>query len=166
MKPKFMLSKTIILIAALAVFSVSAMAQSARDIKAIETEVAAIDKAPGSYKERTETVSGSRLDGAKATFFTSGKRLVKVLALYEAEGVRGHVETYYKNGKLIYINWKAYLQRSGGEKLEVERYYFVKGKLVKIIDGATEMKRGNDNFIEMEREVLLAAEDLRSEFEN
>jgi hypothetical protein len=161
-----MLRRTIILIAALALFSFSAMAQSARDMKSIETEVAAINNGTGSYKERTETVEGSRLDGAKATFFTSGKRLVKVLASYEAEGVRGLVESYYKNGKVIYINWKAYIQRSGGEKLEEERYYFVKGKLVKIIDGATEMKRGDENFIEMEREVVLAEGDLRSEFEN
>lgn len=161
-----MLNKAIILTLAIAVLSLSAFAQSDKQIKTIEAQVAAIDNAAGSYKEKTDTIEGAHLTEAKGTFFTVGKQLVKAIAVYEAEGVKGRVEAYYKGGKVIFIKWDANVEKTTGWVLETEKYYFVNGKLLRIVDGSSVMKRGDDNFIEMEREVMKAVADIRDGFEN
>lgn len=161
-----MLNKAIILTIAIAVFSLSVLAQTDKQIKAIEAEVARINAAAAGYKQKTATIDGAHLENANGTFFSSGKRLVKAVATYEAEGVKATVHAYYKGGKVIYIRWDSNVEKTGGWVLETEKYYFVNGRLVRIVDGADVMKRGDDNFIESEREVMKADGDIRDAFEN
>lgn len=94
--------KTLALALVLAVAPAALLAQTEKQIASIRSEVNLINKAAPKYQKKTESVEGVSLEGAEATYFTSGRGLKKIVAKIYGETYRATAEIYYSGEEMIF----------------------------------------------------------------
>jgi hypothetical protein len=146
--------------------------QVEQQVMAIRAEVAAINKNAPKYKKKNKDVTGVSLEGAAATYFTSGKGLKKITAKLYGETYNASVEIYYQGEEAIFIYSKMnkYDTQIGMTpapkvvRVEEERYYFTGGELIRLLSGKKEVKPADERYNEMKEGILEVAKGLREAY--
>ena len=111
--------------------AISTFAQSAEQIAQIRAEVNSINKNAKKYTKKTKDVDDVSLEGTKATYFSSGKGLMKISAKMYGETYNASGEFYYQGEELIfaYLKFNRYDTQIGLDKpvkiVKVEEKRFV-----------------------------------------
>lgn len=141
-------------------------------IVAIRGQVAAVDKNLGKYTKQTKTVEGVALEGAEAVFYTSAKVLRKIHADIAGETYGASADFYYKDAQLIFAFYRLdrYDTQIGLNKpvkvvrTEEKRLYFAGGKIIKMLDGKTNVTPNSKSFDESRDEIIEISNKLREAF--
>lgn len=149
-------------------------AQAEKEIAAIRAQVAAIDKAAPRYKKATKTVENISLEGTEANYFSSDKGLEKIAAKIFGETFNATAEFYYQNDALIFVFYKInrYDRSIGTTKspkvvrTEERRFYFKGDRLIRLLDGKTEVKTDHEKYETMRDEMIDVAEKLKAAHKN
>lgn len=138
----------------LALSATAAVSQSAAEIAAIRSEVAAINKNSAKYRKSTRNVDGISLEGASATYFTSGRGLKKIMAKIFGETFRATAEIYYSGEEMIFAYQR--LERYDTQiamdpppkviKIMETRVYFAGGKAIRVIEGKKLLSPSDSEF--------------------
>ncbi|MBP7416569.1 MAG: hypothetical protein KA831_07940 [Pyrinomonadaceae bacterium] len=142
--------------------SVSAQAQTDKDITEIRSQVAAINKGVAKYKKVTKDVDDVSLEGAEATYYRSGEDLKKITTRMYGETYKATGEFYYRDGELIfgYIRHSQYDTQIGLSKpvkvirVEERRYYFAGGVLIKLMVGKKTLKSDSEKYSQLKDEII------------
>jgi len=142
--------------------TVSAQAQTNKDIVEIRSQVAAINKGAAKYKKVTKDVDDVLLEGTQATYYRSGDDLRKVTAKMYGETYQATGEFYYRDGELIfgYIRHSKYDTQIGLSKpvkvvrVEERRYYFKDGEPIRLMVGKKILKPDDEKYLELKDEVV------------
>lgn len=165
--------KLLIVTAILILSSQTVFAQTEKQITAIRTKVAAINKSAKSYTKKTKDVEDISLEGTEATFYSSRLSLKKVTAKMYGETFNATGEFYYENGKLLFafVKHNQYDTQIGLEKapkvvrIEETRYYFdSKENLIRLLVGNKEINATNENYEEMKRRATDISEKFLEAF--
>lgn len=166
------MKKLVLAISIIALFAGAVFAQVEKQVAGIRAEVAAINKAAKRYKKKTKDVDGLSLEGATATYFTSGKGLKKITAKLYGETYNASAEIYYKGEEVIFIFWKMnkYDTQIGMTpppkviRVEEERYYFAGGELLRLLKGKKEIKPADEQYTEMKAGILELEKGLKEAY--
>ncbi|MGB2752999.1 MAG: hypothetical protein WBC19_13155 [Pyrinomonadaceae bacterium] len=142
--------------------SVSAQAQTDKDITEIRSQVAAINKGVAKYKKVTKDVDDVSLEGAEATYYRSGEDLKKITTRMYGETYKATGEFYYRDGELIFgfIKHSQYDTQIGLSKpvkvirVEERRYYFAGGVLIKLMVGKKTLKSDSEKYSQLKDEII------------
>lgn len=142
--------------------TISAQAQTDKDITEIRSRVALINKGAAKYKKVTKDVDEISLEGTEATFYRSGDDLRKVTARMYGETYKATGEFYYHDGKLIfgYIRHSQYDTQIGLSKpvkvirVEDQRYYFKNGELIRLTVGKKTLKAGSEKHSQLKDQII------------
>lgn len=164
--------KLLIVTAILILSSQIVFAQTEKQITAIRTKVAAINKGAKNYTRKTKSVEDISLEGTEATFYSSRLSLKKVTANMYGETFNATGEFYYENGKLIFafIKHNQYDTQIGMEKapkvvkVEERRYYFGDDGLIRLLVGKKELKAGDENYDELKDSAVSIGEKFQEAF--
>lgn len=158
MKWKLLIITVILVLSSQIVF-----AQTEKQITAIRTKVAAINKGAKNYTKRTKSVEDISLEGTEATFYSSRLSLKKVTAKMYGETYNATGEFYYDKGKLIFafIKHNQYDTQIGMEKapkvvkIEERRYYFDEdGNLIRLLLGKKELSANDEKYEELKQSAV------------
>lgn len=127
----------------LAVLAIPISAQTEKLIAAIRADVNLINKSAPKYDKKTKFVEGISLEGAEATYFTSGRGLKKVTAKMYGETFRATAELYYSGEDLIfaYQRMEQYNTHIAMKpppkvvKIVETRVYYAGAKAIRVIQG-------------------------------
>ena len=118
-------------------------AQTEKLIAAIRADVNLINKSAAKYDKKTRSVEGLSLEGAEATYFTSGRGLKKISVKIYGETYRATAELYYSGEALIFAYQR--LQRYDTHiamkpppkvvKILETRVYYNGAKAIRVIQG-------------------------------
>ena len=166
------MKKLLLAISIIALFAGAALAQVEKQVAGIRAEVAAINKAAKGYKKKSKDVDGLSLEGAAATYFTSGKGLKKITAKLYGETYNASAEIYYQGEEVIFIYWKMnkYDTQIGMTpppkviRVEEERYYFAGGELIRLLKGKKEIKPADEEYTEMKAGILELEKGLKEAY--
>lgn len=164
--------KLLIVTAILILSSQTVFAQTEKQITAIRTKVAAINKSAKSYTKKTKDVEDISLEGTEATFYSSRLSLKKVTAKMYGETFNATGEFYYENGKLLFafVKHNQYDTQIGMEKapkvvkVEERRYYFGDDELIRLLVGKKELKAGDENYDELKDSAISIGEKFQEAF--
>lgn len=165
--------KLLIVTAILILSSQIVFAQTEKQITAIRTKVAAINKGAKNYTKKTKSVEDISLEGTEATFYSSRLSLKKVTANMYGETYKATGEFYYENGKLIFafVKHNQYDTQIGMEKapkvvkIEERRYYFDDDEnLIRLLVGKKELKAGDENYDELKDSAISIGEKFQEAF--
>lgn len=132
-----------------------ALSVAAQDrIAVIRAEVALINKNAPKYQKKTRDVEGLSLEGAEATYFTSGKGLKKITAKMYGETFRATAELYYSGEEMIfaYQRLEKYDTQIGVNpppkvvKIMETRIYYTAEKAIKIIENKKTLATSSSGF--------------------
>lgn len=142
---------------AIVVFALGAMtvfAQVEKQIASIRAEVAAINKAAPKYQKKTRDIEGVSLEGAQATYFTSGKGLKKITAKMYGETFQGTAELYYSGEEMIFAFQR--LERYNGHismkpppkvaRVIETRVYYAGSKVIRVIEDKKQLSPDSVEF--------------------
>lgn len=164
--------KLLIVTAILILSSQIVFAQTEKQITAIRTKVAAINKSAKSYTKKTKDVEDISLEGTEATFYSSRLSLKKVTAKMYGETFNATGEFYYESGKLLFafVKHNQYDTQIGMEKapkvvkVEERRYYFGDDGLIRLLVGKKELKAGDENYDELKDSAISIGEKFQEAF--
>jgi hypothetical protein len=147
-------------------------AQVEKQVAGIRAEVAAINKAVGRYKKKSKDVMGLSTEGARATYFTSGRGLKKITAKVYGETYNGTMEIYYQGEEAIFIYWRMnkYDTTIGMTpppkviRVEQERYYFAGGELIRLLKGRKVVRPADEDYKEMKEGILEMEKGLKEAY--
>lgn len=165
--------KLLLILLVLAFGTHAAFAQNSQAIAAIQAEVRAIEKNAAKYTKKTKDVEGISLEGTQATYFVSGRGLKKIAAKMYGETYNATVELYYQGEELIFAFYKfnRYDTQIGLEKppkvvnTEEKRFYFVGGKLEKLLVGKKEVKSDDEQFSDSENDIVDLSKKLKDAYQ-
>lgn len=130
-----------LIVAIVVTATISAVAQ-AKEIASIRAEVSLINKSAANYQKKTRDVEGISLEGAEATYFTSGKGVKKIVAKMYGETFRATAELYYSGEEMIFAFQR--LERYDGHiamkappkvaKVIETRVYYSGSKAIRVIE--------------------------------
>jgi hypothetical protein len=86
----------------LGVLAFTISAQTEKQVASIRADVNLINKSAAKYKKQTRSVEGISLEGAEATYFTSGRGLKKITAKMYGETFRATAELYFSGEEMIF----------------------------------------------------------------
>lgn len=144
-----------------------------KQIAAIRTEVAAINKAAAKYTKKTKDVDDISLEGTQAVYYVSGKGLKKVVARMYGESYNATGEFYYQGEELIFafVKFNKYEMPigSGGKspkvvRTEEQRLYFAGGDLIRMLVGKTELKSDNERYPQLKDEITGISKKLQEAY--
>lgn len=168
--------KTRLLILAIAtLFGIqSIFAQTAKEIKSIRNEVNLINKSAKDYTKTKKDVEGISLEGAEATYFASGKDLKKIVVKAYGETYNAVTELYYQGEELIFVyrKFNSYDTQIGMKpppkvvSVKESRFYFAGGKLIKFLDGKTNVKKNAKYFEDTGSEILALEKKAKEAYSN
>lgn len=167
-----MKTKLLLPIVAFFIFSQIVFAQSVeKQIKAIRSEVTAINKNAAKYKKTTKDVEGVSLEGTEATYLVSGKGLKKIVAKMYGETYRATVELFYQGEDLIFAfkKMERYNTSIGDKNLKVasveeERFYFSEAQAIRYLFGKKEIEVGTVEFDDATNSIIEISKILKKEF--
>jgi hypothetical protein len=129
-------------------------------IQLIRNEVGSINAGSSKFRIVTADIEGRSAEGGESKKFYDGKVLRKAVITYYGETGEAINECYFLNGQLLFLykKVKRYKRPLGhskveADKIEEDRFYFVRGKLIRWI--AKDGKIANKNlYATKEKEVL------------
>jgi len=138
-------------------FSASAsgiIGQTEKQIAAIRADVKLIDKSSSKYSKKEKDVDDISLEGARATYFLSGKGLKKIVAKIYGETFRATAEIYYSGEEMIFAfqrleKYDTHIAMNPPPKVVKvieSRVYFSGGKAIRVIEDKTTRAPGDSEF--------------------
>jgi hypothetical protein len=169
---KIMKTKLLILIVLLFSFQ-TIFAQSRDDVSAIRNQVSTINRNLRKYTKKTKDVEDISVEGAQATYYTSGRGLLKVSVKMYGETYNAIGDFYYQGEELIfaYVKLNRYDTQIGLKKapkvvkVEEKRLYFTDGNLVKLLIGQRQIKASDEKFNESKSEITDISGKLKAAFD-
>jgi len=166
--------KLLILTAALFLVFPTVFAQSKKEISSIAKQVNTINKNLKKYTKKKKDVDDISLEGTAATYYVSGKGLMKISAKFYGETYNAVGEFYYQGEEMIFAFFRLnkYDTQIGLEKppkvvkFEEKRLYFSGGNLIKLLIGKTQIKSSDERFKESKDEIIDLANKLKAAYEN
>jgi hypothetical protein len=148
-------------------------AQVDKQIASIRAEVNAINKAAPKYRKETRTVEGISLEGAEATYFTSGRGLKKITAKMYGETFRATAELYYSGEELIFAyqrveRYDTHIAMKPPPKVVkvIEtRAYYAGGQVIRVLEGRKALAAKGVAFADAEKDVKELSEKLKAALE-
>ena len=166
--------KTKLLIVTIATFiaTQTVFAQTEKQVAAIRNEVNLINRNAKSYKKTKKDVEGISLEGTEATYFVSGRGLHKITARIYGESYRATTALYYQGEELIfaYEQFSHYDTQIGMTpppkvvSVKETRFYFVGGKMIKLLVGKIRVKKTAKEWVDSESEMTETARKLKEAF--
>lgn len=152
---------------------ISAFAQTAGQTAQIRTKVNAINKNAKKYTKKTKDVDDVSLEGTQATYYSSGKGLMKISAKMYGETYNAVGEFYYQGEELIfaYLKFNRYDTQIGLKKapkvvkIEEKRLYFADGDLIKLLIGKRQIKSTDEKFGESKDEIIEISGKLKAAYD-
>lgn len=168
MKRNILLFLSVLLVSGVSVFAQTTEQQ----IAAIRAEVSAINQSGAQYKQKTVDIEGMALEGAEATYYTSGKSLKKIAVKLYGESYNATMEFYYQGKDLIFVFEKVnkYVMPIGSSgkpkiaKVEETRCYFAGGKLIRLLVGKKQIAPGAIEFTEGEYRMIELSDELKAAY--
>jgi len=128
--------------------------QTEKQIAAIRADVKLIDKSSSKYSKKEKDVDGISLEGARATYFLSGKGLKKIVAKIYGETFRATAEIYYSGEEMIFAfqrleKYDTHIAMNPPPKVikVIEsRVYFSSGKAIRVIEDKKTHAPGDSEF--------------------
>ena len=168
-----MKAKIFILVVALLLGFESAPAQSKKEIALIAKQVNTINKNLKKYTKKKKDVDDISLEGTEATYYVSGRGLMKISAKMYGETYNAVGEFYYQGEEMIFafLRLNKYDTQIGLEKpvkvvkVEEKRLYFSGGKLIKLLIGKKQIQAGEEGFEESEDEIIGIEQSLKAAYE-
>ena len=169
-----MKAKIFILVVALLFGFESAPAQSRKEIASIVKQVNTIDKNLKRYTKKKKDVDDISLEGTEATYYVSGRGLMKISAKMYGETYNAVGTFYFQGEEMIfaYLKLNKYDTQIGLEKpvkvvkVEEKRFYFSGGELIKLLIGKKQIKSSDEIFTESKDEINDLANKLKAAYEN
>lgn len=165
--------KLLMLTAALLLVFPSVFAQSREEIRSIAKQVNTINRNLKKYTKKKKDVDDVSLEGTAATYYISGRGLMKISARMYGETYNAVGEFYYQGEEMIFAFLKInkYDTQIGLEKpvkvvkVEEKRFYFSGGKLIKLLIGKKRIQAGEEGFDESEDEIVGIEQKLKAAYE-
>jgi hypothetical protein len=165
--------KFLILTVALLLGFQNIFAQDQKEILSIRNEVNTINKNLKKYTKKTKDVDDISLEGTEATYYSSGRGLLKISAKMFGESYNAIGEFYYQGEELIfaYLRFNRYDTQIGLKKapkvvkVEEKRLYFAGGDLIKLLIGKKQIKSTNKIFNESKDEIVEISGKLKAAFD-
>lgn len=166
--------KLLILTAALFLVFPNVFAQGAKEIASIAKQVNTIDKNLKKYTKKKKDVDDISLEGAEATYYVSGRGLMKISAKMYGETYNAVGLFYFQGEEMIfaYLKLNKYDTQIGLEKpvkvvkVEEKRLYFSGGELIKLLIGKKQIKSSDEKFTESKDEIVDLAQKLKAAYDN
>lgn len=151
-------------------FAALAVAAQDKQIASIRAEVALINKSAAKYQKKTRDVEGLSLEGAEATYFTSGKGLKKITAKMYGETYRATAELYYSGEEMIfaYQRLEKYDTQIGANpppkvvKIMETRVYYAGEKAVKVIEDKRNLAAASSEYRAAEQAMNDLSQQLKA----
>ena len=164
--------KLLILTVALLFSFQNIFAQTEKEILSIRSQVTTINKNLKKYTKKTKDVDDISLEGTEATYYSSGKGLMKISAKMYGETYNAAGEFYYQGEELIfaYLKFNKYDTQIGLEKpvkvvkVEEKRFYFAGGDLIRLLVGKKQIKSTDEIFTESKDEIIGIAGKLKEAY--
>ncbi len=164
--------KTIRFVAASFMFLAITIAASGQSVASIPGKVAAINKNVKKYKKVKKDVADISTEGAEATYYHDQADLKKIYARIYGETFNAVTSLYFENDKPLYIEFRnnRYNTQIGLSKpvkvvkVEIKKYFFADGELVKLMVGTKVIARSSDRYTELRDEIIKIADDLKAAF--
>lgn len=152
-------------------FTHSLFAQNEKEIASINRQVAIINKNLKRYGVKTLNVAEVSDEGARATYYSTGRGLYRIRAKISGE-YESVVELYYQGEELIYAYEKftgygaqANIQpKKRIKNINERRYYFSGGNLIKQTVGAKILKPSDKAYEELKKQIEGIAELLKEAY--
>jgi hypothetical protein len=166
--------KLLIFTAALFLVFPTVFAQSKREISSIAKQVNTINRNLKKYTKKTKDVTDVSTEGARVSYYVSGRGLMKISAKIYGETYNAVGEFYYQGEEMIFafLKLNKYDTQIGLEKpvkvvkVEEKRLYFSGGNLIKLLIGQTKIKSSDERFAESKDEIVELANKLKAAYEN
>ncbi len=147
-------------------------AQSEKEVAAVRAAVAAINKKVPKYTKKTKNLTELSLEGAAATYYLSGQKIVKINAKIYGETYNVVAEIYYSDEKPLFIFYRQnkYDVPVGSSKaskmiaFEEQRIYFGDSQTLKILVGKVVLKSTDARYAEIENSLVDLAQKLRTAY--
>jgi len=142
-----------------------AAAQTEKQITAIRNDVNLINKNAKNYDKTTKDIDGISLEGTEATYFASGRGVKKVIVNSFGETYKATTELYFGGEELIFAfqKFSQYDTQIGLDKpvkvvkVTEQRLYFSGGKLIRFLEGKTNVKKTLKRWSDREAEIRALA---------
>jgi hypothetical protein len=165
--------KLLILTVALLLSFQNIFAQTGKEVLSIRNKVGTINKNLRKYTKKTKNVDDVSLEGTEATYYASGRGLLKITAKMYGETYNAVGEFYYQGEELIfaYLKLNKYDTQIGLKKpvkvvkVEEKRLYFAGGDLIKLLVGKRQIKSTNEIFSESKDEIISISGKLKAAYE-
>jgi hypothetical protein len=154
------------------IFGSAAFAQTEKQIQQIRSQVNLINKNLKKYAKKTKDVEGISLEGTEATYYASGRGLMKISARMYGETYNAVGEFYFQGEELIFAYFKhnRYDTQIGLDKppkvvkTEESRLYFAGGDLKRLLIGKTQIKSSDERFKELKDEMADISSKLKEAY--
>ncbi len=164
------MKRATLLFAIFAALSTVTFAQAEKRIASIRTEVNLINKGAPKYTKATRDVEGVSLEGAQATYFTSGRGLKKIAAKMYGETFRATAELYYAGEELIFAfqrleKYNTHVAANPPPKVVKvmeTRVYYTGAKAVRVIEGKRLLASSDSEFRAAEEGMTDLSEKLKA----
>jgi hypothetical protein len=165
--------KLLILTAALLLVFPTVFAQTKKEIASIAKQVNTINRNLKKYTKKKKDVDDISTEGAAATYYVSGRGLMKISARIYGETYNAVASVYYQGEEPIFIYFKLnkYDTQIGLEKppqvvkFEEKRFYFSGEKLIKLLIGKKQIKSSDERFDDSKDEIVELAQKLKNAYE-
>ena len=155
------ISKLLFLAVLVSAGSSGVIAQTEKQITAIRADVKLIDKSSSKYTKKEKDVDDISLEGARATYFLSGKGLKKVVAKIYGETFRATAEIYYSGEEMIFAfqrleKYDTHIATNPPPKVVKvieSRVYFSAGKAIRVIEDKKTYAPGDSEFRAVEEAI-------------
>lgn len=164
--------KLLIFTAAIFLVFPTVFAQGAKEILSIAKQVNTINKNLKKYTKKKKDVDDISLEGTAATYYVSGKGLMKISAKMYGETYNAVGEFYYQGEEMIFafLKLNKYDTQIGLEKpvkvvkVEEKRLYFSGGELIKLLIGKKQIRSSDERFAESKEEIVELANKLKAAY--
>ncbi len=151
-------------------FSLSGSSQTPATISSIRSEVNLINRSGPRYRTSARDVEGVTLEGTRATYFTSGKELKKIVGRMYGETFRATAELFYSGEELIFAfqrleKYDTQIAMDPPPKVTsvIEtRVYYSGGKAIRVIEGGKTLPARSADFVGAEEGLLDLSNTLRA----
>ncbi len=149
----------ILLVGFVFTFVVETKAQDTDTLVAkIRGHYAQINKKLKSYRKVKKAAEGFSLEGGEMTAYFSGKKIMKIAAIFYGESHRTTCDYYFHEGKLIFVFQKRfnYKEPLSGKVVSTEedRFYFNDDSLIKWLDGNKDRDLNDEEANDMKTVML------------
>lgn len=144
--------------------------QTDKGITSIRTEVNLINKNARRYRKVERSVEGISLEGARATYFSSGKGLKKITAKIYGETFRATAELFYSGEQIIFAfqrleRYDTHIAADPPPKVDKvleTRVYYSGGEAIRVIENKTTLTKDATEFRAAAAAMLDLSEKLKS----